>query len=152
MRKFPVAIALVAALAVPSAAVVGLSGTAGAGNAVLGTSCAKLTGTAAGNFTISTCVPKLAAYASASAKSSSLLGGGSIKWKTSNKTTVIAKPTITSVSPVTCTVAGSAEEKAVGKITGGTATYTKKGETFTATVCVSPAGAITLAPGTKATF
>ena len=47
---------------------------------------------------------------------------------------------------------GSAEEKAVGKITGGTATYTKKGETFTAFVCVSKTGALSLAPKTKATF
>ena len=152
MRKFPVAIALVAALAVPSAAVVGLSGTAGAGNAVLGTSCAKLTGTVTGTVTMSTCVPKQATYASASAKSSSLLNGGTLTWKTSKKTTVIAKPTLTSVTPVTCTVAGSAEETATGAITGGTATYTKKGTTFTATVCISPAGALSLAPGTKATF
>ena len=152
MRRFPVAIALVAALAVPSAAVVGLSGTAGAGNAVLGTSCAKLTGNAATTATISVCSPKLATYASASAKSTSLLNGGTLTWSTSKKTTVIAKPTLTSVTPVTCTVAGSSEEKAVGKITGGTATYTKAGETFRATVCISPAGALSLAPGTKATF
>lgn len=152
MRRFPVAIALVAALAVPSAAVVGLSGTAGAGNAVLGTSCAKLTGTITGYATISTCSPKLATYASAKAKSSALANGGTLTWSTSKKTTVIAKPTLTSVTPVTCTVAGSSEEKAVGAITGGTATYTKKGTTFRATVCISPAGALSLAPGTKATF
>ena len=150
MRRFPVAIALVAALAVPSAAVVGLSGTAGA--AVLGTSCAKLTGNASTTVTISVCSPKLATYASAKGTSSALLNGGTLTWSTSKKTTIIAKPTLTSVSPVTCTVAGSAEEKAVGKITGGTATYTKAGETFRATVCVSPAGALSLAPGTKATF
>jgi len=152
MRRFPVAIALVAALAVPSAAVVGLSGTAGAGNAVLGTSCAKLTGTATTTVTISTCSPKLATYASAKGTSSALTNGGTLTWSTSKKTTVIAKPTLTGVSPVTCTVAGSLEEKAVGKITGGTATYTKAGTYFRATVCVSPTGALSLAPGTKATF
>src|ERR1700692_512825 len=136
MRRFPVAIALVAALAVPSAAVVGLSGTAGAGNAVLGTNCAKLTGNASTTVTISVCSPKLATYASAKGTSSSLTNGGTLTWSTSKKTTVIAKPTITGVSPNTC-AAGSLEEKAVGKITGGTATYTKAGETFTAKVCVS---------------
>ena len=152
MRRFPVAVALVAALAVPSAAVVGLSGTAGAGNAVLGTSCAKLSGTITGTVTISTCSPKLATYASASAKSSSLATGGTLKWKTSGKTTIIAKPTLTTVATPNCTVAGSSEEKAVGAITGGTATYTKKGTTFRASVCISPSGALSLAKGTKATF
>ena len=149
MRRFPVAIALVAALAVPSAAVVGLSGTAGA--AVLGTSCAKLTGNASTNVTLSACSPKLATYASATGKSAALLNGGTLTWSTSKKTTVIAKPTVTSVTPNKC-ASGSAEEKAVGKITGGTATYTKKGETFTAFVCVASTGALSLAPGTKATF
>jgi hypothetical protein len=152
MRRFPVAIALVAALAVPSAAVVGLSGTAGAGNAVLGTSCAKLAGTALGNVTISTCIPHQATYASASAKSSTLAAGGTLKWKTSGKTTIIAAPTLTTVATPHCTVAGSTEDHAVGAITGGTATYTKKGEKFTANVCISPAGALSLAIGTKATF
>ena len=140
---------MVAALAVPSAAVVGLSGTAGA--AVLGTSCSKLIGNAATTTTISGCTPKQATYASAKAKSSALLNGGTLTWSTSKKTTVIAKPTITSVTPNKC-ASGSSEDKAVGKVTGGTATYTKKGETFTAFVCVSSTGALSLAPGTKATF
>ena len=45
---------------------------------------------------------------------------------------------------------GYTEEKASGKITGGTSTYTKKGETFTAYVCVG--AELKLAPGTRATF
>ena len=149
MRRFPVAIALVAALAVPSAAVVGLSGTAGA--VVLGSSCAKLTGTASTTVTISVCSPKVATYASATGTSAALLNGGTLTWSTSKKTTVIAKPTVTSVTPNTC-ASGSSEIKAVGKITGGTATYTKAGTTFTAYVCVTSAGALSLAPGKKATF
>ena len=152
MRRFPVAIALVAALAVPGAAVVGLSGTAGAGNAVLGTSCAKLTGTATTTVTISSCVPFQATYASASAGAASLALGGTLKWKSSNKTTIIAAPTLTPITPANCAVAGSTEEKAVGAITGGTATYTKKGAKFTASVCLSPSGALSLAKGTKATL
>ena len=133
----------------PSAGVIGLSGTAGA--AVLGTSCSKLTGNASTTATISGCVPKQATYASAHAKASALLNGGTLTWSTSKKTTVIAKPKITNVTPNKC-AAGSSEVKAVGKVTGGTATYTKKGETFTAFVCVSSTGALSLAPGTKATF
>ena len=70
-------------------------------------------------------------------------------WSTSKKTTVIAKLTITSVTPNKC-ASGSSEDKAVGKVTGGTANYTRKGETSTAFVCVSSTGVISLA--TKATF
>jgi hypothetical protein len=145
MRRFPVVIALVAALAVPSAVVVGLSGTAGATTTA---SCSKLAGTAATTVTISTCTPKEATYASASGKSSSLENGGTLTWSTSKKTTIIAKPTLTKQTNKCGT--GYTEEKATGKITGGTATYTKKGETFTAYVCIGKE--LKLAPGTKATF
>jgi hypothetical protein len=79
------------------------------------------------------------------------LNGGTLTWSTSKKTTIIAKPTVKAVSPDKC-AKGSTEEKATGKVTGGTATYTKKGETFTASICISKAGALSLAPGTKATF
>jgi hypothetical protein len=145
MRKLPVVLALVSALAVPSAVAVGLAGTAGATTTP---SCGKLTGTAATTVTISECTPAKAGYTSASGKSSSLLNGGSLTWSSSKKTTTIAKPTLT--KETNKCGKGYSEEKATGKITGGTSTYTKKGETFTAYVCVG--AELKLAPGTRATF
>ncbi len=144
MRRFPVVIALVAALAVPSAVVVGLSGTAGATST---STCSKLSAKA-GVVTITTCTPKVAGYTSASGSEAALAKGGTLTW-TNKKTTIIAKPTLTKVTPNKCTGSGNTEEKAVGKITGGTATYTPHGQSFTAYVCTKT---ITLAPGTKATF
>jgi hypothetical protein len=145
MRRFPVVIALVAALAVPSAVVVGLSSTAGATSPA---SCSKLSAKS-GVVTITTCTPKVAGYTSASGSEAALAKGGTFTWSTNKKTTIIAKPTLTKVTPNKCTGSGNTEEKAVGKITGGTATYTPKGQSFTAYVCTKT---ITLAPGTKATF
>ena len=90
---FKVGIALVAALAVPSAAcAVGLSGHGrGSGS---WDELRQTDGNAATTVTISTCTPKEATYASASGKSTSLLNGGTITCSTSKKTTVIAKPTV----------------------------------------------------------
>ena len=145
MRKLPVVLALVSALAVPSAVAVGLSGTAGAATTP---SCGTLTGTAATTVTISKCTPVKAGYTSASGKSSSLENGGTLTWSSSKKTTTIAKPKLTKVTNKCGS--GYTEEKATGKITGGSSTYTKKGETFTAYVCVG--AKLKLAPGTRATF
>ena len=145
MRRFPVVIALVAALAVPSAVVVGLAGTSGATSPA---SCAKLSAKS-GVITVTTCTPKVTGYTSASGSEAALAKGGTLKWSPGNKTTIVAKPTLTVVKPNKCTGTGNTEEKAVGKITGGTATYTPKGQSFTAYVCTKT---ITLAPGTKATF
>ena len=146
MRKFPVVLGLVAALAVPSAAVVGLAGTSAASSPAA--SCAKLSAKS-GVVTITSCTPKVAGYTSASGKEASLALGGTLTWSTNNKTTIIAKPTLTAVTPNKCVGSGNTEDKAVGKITGGTATYTPKGQSFTAYVCFKT---VTLAPGTKATF
>jgi hypothetical protein len=146
MRRFPVVIALVAALAVPSAVVVGLSGASGATTAAA--SCAKLTAKS-GVVTISSCTPKVAGYTSASGSEAALAKGGTLTWSTNKKTTIVGKPTETVVKPDKCSGTGNTEEKAVGKIKGGTATYTPTGQSFTAYVCLKT---ITLAPGTKATF
>ena len=110
-------------------------------------SCKSLSGSLTGNTTISKCSPFNAQYKSATAKSTTVANGGASKWSPSGKTTVIAKPTATKVSPNKCPV-GSTEYKVTSKVTGGTATYTKKGDAVSGLICLSGTGHISLLPGT----
>jgi len=110
--------------------------------------CKVLTGTISTSVTVKTCSPTNAAYASATAKASAITNGGTLKWAPSGKTTIISKPTITAKGQGACP-AGQAEYDAVAKVTGGTATYTKKGDVVKGKVCVVPStGKLSLVKGT----
>ncbi len=126
-----------------SIAAIGVS-TASATSSV---TCKSLTGTLSGNTTISRCTPVNAQYKSATAKTTTVINGGASTWSPSKKTTIIAKPTATKVSPNKCPV-GSTEYKVTSKVTGGTATYTKKGDAVSGLICLSSTGNVSLLPGT----
>jgi hypothetical protein len=123
----------------------------GAAFAVTHATCKKLTGTATSTFTISSCSPVNASYKSATAKSTALATGkGTLTWSPSKKTTAISA-TITSKGKGGCAV-GSNEYDVSGTVTGGTATYTKKGDSVKGRACLSPTGALSLVPGTSLTL
>jgi hypothetical protein len=110
--------------------------------------CKSLKGTISTSITVGTCTPTTAGYTTATAKSSAVTNGGTLKWAPSGKTTIISKPTVTPKGQGSCP-AGQAEYDAVSKVTGGTATYTKKGDVVKGRVCLNPStGALTLVHGT----
>ncbi len=149
MRRFAVGTSVVTTLLV--AATLALGAMTGAAFAVTHATCKKLTGSATSTFTISTCSPVKAQYKSASAKSSTLAsGGGTLTWSPSKKTTVV-KGTITSKGQGGCAL-GSTEYDLAGSVTGGTATYTRKGDTVKGRACLSATGALSLVPGTSLTL
>lgn len=130
MRRFVTVALTAAALAIPSAALVGIAAPAGAVSHV---TCSTLTGTTTGTVTVGGCVPTQSTNKTVSGKSSQLAKGGTLKWAPSGKTTIVSKPTLTTGKACP---AGSSEEIATGKVTGGTSAYTKKGDVFSAKVCI----------------
>ncbi len=149
MRRFAVGTSVVSTLLV--AATLALGAMTGAAFAVTHATCKKLSGSATSSFTISTCSPTNAQYKTASAKSSTLAsGGGTLTWAPSKKTTVI-KGTVTNKGQGGCAV-GSQEYDLSGTVTGGTATYTKKGDIVKGRACLSPTATLSLVPGTSLTL
>ena len=152
MRRMITAAVALAALATPASLfMVGGSTVAGATPKSL--VCTGLSGSSSGTVTISKCaVPTAdkATYASASAKATTLITGGSIKWTSSGKTTIFK----IKVKSSTGCAGGALTEIATGSVTGGTAAtaVTSVGQPVSLKVCVQTTGtkAISLYPGTKA--
>ena len=144
MRRFVTVALTAAALAIPSAALVGLAAPAGAVSHV---TCTALTGTEKGSVTVSKCTPASTTYKTVTGTSSKLATGGTLKWAPSGKTTIVSKPKLKAGG--TGCASGSTKEVATGTVTGGTATYTKKGDVFSATVCLAKSGAVSILKGTK---
>ena len=116
-----------------------------------GPMCAKVKGKISGSVTLSKCTPTKATYASAKGLASALTSGGTFTWATSKKTTVVSD-TVSSPGQGSC-AAGSIERDISGSVTGGSAKkYAKIGDAVLARLCQSSSGALTLVPGTKATF
>jgi hypothetical protein len=127
----------------------GLATTAGGSPdpVVTAPSCAKLTGSATSNITVTSCKPVNAQSKSATAPASALAGGsGTLTWSPSKKTTTV-KVTFTK-SGTSCPT-GSSEYVVKGSVTGGTATYTATGQVVSAKVCLSGTFSLSLLPGTK---
>ncbi len=139
------------ALAVPTT-VVALSGAVPA-SAASSLTCPKLKVAAGGVVTISKC-----AVPSADKKIDKKLtgnvgaleSGGTLTWTPSNQTIVIGAPGITTLNPagICPNKAGEAAFLATGPVTGGTSTVTSTTDTYSATVCLSAKGKISLAKGT----
>jgi hypothetical protein len=145
MRRLILAVMVTGAMAVPmTAAAVSVGSPAWASSSV---KCAKLSGSATTTATISSCTPKNASYVSASGKASALESGGPITWSPSKKTTDLSKPSFKQVTPDKCP-AGDSEYSIKGSVTGGTATYTKKGNSVSALVCVTSTLSFSLLKGT----
>lgn len=145
MRRF-VAVALTAAaLAVPSATIIAVSGSA-EGAATHSIACSALSGTEKGTVTVSSCLPAKAGYTSVKGTSTKLATGGTLTWN-NGKTTIVGKPKL-NLKGTACPK-GDTEDTATGLVTGGTAANTKKGDTFSASVCITKAGAISLLKNTK---
>jgi hypothetical protein len=142
-----------AALATPASLfVVGGSTVAGAATPK-SLVCTGLSGNAKSTVTISKCAVPTAdktLYASASAKASALLTGGTITWTSSKKTTIFK----IKVTSTTGCAAGDKSELATGSVTGGTAAsaVTSVGQKVSLKVCVSSTDAITLFPHTTASI
>lgn len=131
MRRFVTVALTAAALAIPSAALVGITSPAGAVSHV---TCSTLTGTTTGTVTVGGCVPTQSTNKTVSGKSTQLASGGTLKWAPSGKTTIVSKPKL---SKGTACPKGSTESIATGTVTGGTSSYTKKGDVFSAKVCIT---------------
>ena len=132
MRRFATVALTAVALAIPSATLVGIAAPAGAVSHV---TCTALTGTTSGTVTVSKCTPASTTYKTVTGTSLKLALGGTLKWAPSGKTTIVGKPTLNTKGKA-CPK-GSTEEVATGKVTGGTSTYTKKGDVFSASVCLT---------------
>jgi hypothetical protein len=127
--------AAVGALAIPAGAAAGSS-----------IACKTLTGTITGNVTLKGCTGNTG-KASKPLPATALASGGTITWKNGKTTTVTL--TVTSGSGAKCAV-GDSEYDATGKVTADTTGSAKVKGKATADVCVTPAGAVSLVPGTKA--
>jgi hypothetical protein len=147
MRRFAVGTSVVTTLLV--AATLALGAMTGAAYAVTHATCKKASGTVSGNITIGSCSPINAQYKTASAKATSLQSGGTLVWAPSKKTTVF-KGTATSKGQGGCAV-GSTEYDFSGTVTGGTATYTKKGDIVKGRACLTGVN-ISLVPHTSFTL
>ncbi len=110
--------------------------------------CAKLGGRASATVTLSSCTPTSATNGSASGSGSLLTSGGAFTWKTSGGTT-IGRWSSSSPGSGTCATS-STEHELSGVITGGTSTYTRKGDPVSIDYCQGPEGAVSLAPSTTA--
>ena len=147
MRRFAVATSVVTTLLV--ATTLALGAMTGAAFAVTHATCKKATGTITGNITVGSCIPFNAQYKTASAKATSLQSGGTLKWSPSLKTTVFTGKA-TSKGQGGCAI-GSTEYDFLGTVTGGTATYTRKGDTVKGRACLTGTS-ISLVPGTSFTL
>jgi hypothetical protein len=145
MRRFAVGASAVSALMIMATLSVGAMTGA---FAISHVTCKKLTGTVSTKITVSLCSPLSATNKTASAPTSSLAsGGGTLKWAPSGKTTIF-KGTVTNPTPGACP-AGSTEHDLLGKVTGGTSTYTRVGDVVKGRACLSATGSLSLVPGTS---
>ena len=152
MRR--VIVALTASLAVPAGLIVALpTGSAFASSAVPTiVTCSKLTGTSTTTTSTGTATgcnqtAITGGSGTQTAKTTSAGTTFSLKWKSGKTTT--GKTTFSVVTPSKCPSTFSEEVKAVGTVTGGTATKLKGGKT-TNTICVSTTtGKFELLPGSK---
>jgi hypothetical protein len=143
MRRLLLAVFSFAALVIPAAVFAAVTP---AGATTTPPTCGKLTGTVSGTMTVSACSPINANYKSASDKTLNFAGGkGTLTWSPSKKTTTVS---ITFKKSGTSCPAGSSEYVANGTVTGGTATYTAKGQIVSAKVCLSSTGSLSLVPKT----
>jgi hypothetical protein len=149
MRRILLSAAVGLGVALPVGGVVLAAAPMAASAAVSTVKCGTLTGTATGTVTISHCSPTNAKYVSASAPTAGLAGGsGTITWSPSGKTTNITD-SFSQATTNRC-ASGSTEYDAKGKVTGGTARYTKTGDKVKVDVCLDGSGNVSLVPGTKA--
>jgi hypothetical protein len=113
--------------------------------------CKVLSGSLTGTDTISKCGDKKNTGGAGTFPNSAILSGsGTITW-TGTGTTTVGSVTLTSITSGTCPT-GDTEDEVTGDITGGTGAAAKSiltGWTITAYACVSSAGTLSLAPGTK---
>jgi len=148
MRRILLTAAMGLGAAVPIGAAVVAAAPQVASAAGSSVQCSKLTGTATGSVTISKCAPANKQYKSATAPTASLAGGGgTITWAPSGNTSTI---TVTFKQATKNRCGSGTEYDAKGKVTGGTANYTKTGDKVKVDVCLSSSGNVTLVPGTKA--
>jgi hypothetical protein len=158
MRRILSMAAVVAAMAIPASAAIGVvnAGTAGAASAI---SCTSLKGTITTTVTIGKCTPSGGkAFKSASAPASSLASGGTLTWKPykgSNNTTTVAL-SVTSPGQGGCKK-GYSEYDASGTVTGETGSsgvgIPVVGDTVYGRACVSSkSGKIKLVAGTSFTL
>jgi hypothetical protein len=135
MRRLIMSATAVVALATPAALLaVGNATPAGAASKS-SVSCTALTGTTKGTVTVSKCTPASATNKTVTGTSLKLATGGTLTWAPSGQTTIVSKPKLT-VGGKAC-AKGSTEEVATGSVTGGTSKYTKKGDVFSASVCLT---------------
>ncbi|HXQ61686.1 MAG TPA: hypothetical protein VN796_05085 [Acidimicrobiales bacterium] len=118
---------------------------------ITGVTCAKVSGKLSGSISVKKCTPKSATNKSAKGPGASLTSSGTVTWKKSNQTTVIAASTSSSLGQGGCKH-GSIERDVTGSVTGGTSTYTHSGDYVDLRLCQTGAGAISLVKGTKALF
>jgi large repetitive protein len=116
-------------------------------------SCSSLTGTAAGQVTVSHCKPATTGYASGSFAATSILGSGSTKtvstWSPSGKTNTLSWNPIQNIGQGSCPN-GSTEIDVTGTIVkGGKATYLKLADAVSLHLC-DENGSLSLLTGTKA--
>jgi hypothetical protein len=115
---------------------------------VTGIKCRRMTGNISSTVTLKRCTGNTGT-ASKPLPAASLASGGTITWKNGKTTTVSL--TVTQGSAANC-AAGDSEYNATGTVTKDTTKSVKIGGKVKASVCVAPTGAISLVPGTRATF
>ena len=151
MRRLLMAATVAAAFAVPA----GLVLTSSPASAASSVTCKKLSGTITGTITISKCTPKAPKGEkdkTLSGQATGLATGGSLTWSPSGKTTTVGKPVTTSPGQGKCPT-GWTEYISSGTVTGGTATYTHAGDTFSSDDCVNNStSVIAILKGTTANF
>jgi hypothetical protein len=149
MRRILMAAAALGALSIPaSVAVIGSSSQAFASSSL---SCAKLKGTDTSTVTVLKCSPLTKAekkpYKEATGSSTELATGGTLTWS-GGTTTIISKPSTTTETPGACKT-GDEEVIANGTVTGGTATVTHAGDSYSADICLDlKNGKVSLVKGT----
>ncbi|HEY5250370.1 MAG TPA: hypothetical protein VIJ09_01840 [Acidimicrobiales bacterium] len=116
---------------------------------ITGILCGKLSGKLSGKVTIKKCAPKSKPNKLLSGLGSSLTSGGTLTWKKSHQTTVIATSTTSPTGHGACP-SGSTELDISGSVSGGGSTYTHSGDYVSLHACESGSGALSLVPGTKA--
>jgi hypothetical protein len=115
-----------------------------------GVSCKKVSGKITGTVSISTCSPVVTGYTTLSGQATKLVAGGTLTWAPNKKTTIIKD---TATQKGTGCKAPAKEYDVTGSVTGGTATYTKKGDIIKGRVCVNTTlGTVALVPGTSITL
>jgi hypothetical protein len=110
--------------------------------------CTKIGGNASTTLNLTTCTPLSSINKSASGPGSVVTSGGTLKWSTSGGTT-IASWTTSSPGSGACP-SFNTEHELSGVVTGGTSTYTKKGDPVSIDLCQGPEGGLTIAPSTTA--